>query len=134
MTVIFSWQSRKYMCNDSKIFMHFRIRHDTYTCHCEKIEDFRGNPEKYMCNDSNIFVAIQKYMCSCGLLRRLRLLVMTKPMDYFVTAFLVMTVRFLCTSVFVMTHTLVIARKSKIFVAIQKVHVWLWITSSLCSS
>ena len=35
---------------------------------------------------------------------------------------------------FSMTHTLVIARKSKIFVAIQKIHVWLWITSSLRSS
>ena len=31
--------------NDSKIFMYSRIRHDTYTCHCEKIEDFRGNPK-----------------------------------------------------------------------------------------
>ena len=29
------------------------------------------------------------------------------------------------------TNTLVIARKSKIFVAIQKIRVWLWITSSL---
>ena len=28
------------------------------------------------------------------------------------------------------TNTLVIARKSKIFVAIQKIRVWLWITSS----
>ena len=40
-----------------------RFQDDTYTCHCEKIEDFRGNPK-------NTCVAL----------------------DYFVTVFLVMTV------------------------------------------
>ena len=39
-----------------------KVSIDTYTCHCEKIEDFRGNPEN-----------------ACVVL------------DYFVTAFLVMT-------------------------------------------
>ena len=44
-----------------------RVQGDTYTCHCEKIEDFRGNQKKYM--------------CGYGLLRHLRLLVMTKPLQ-----------------------------------------------------
>ena len=42
-----------------------QVQDDIYTCHCEKIEDFRGNPEN-----------------TCMVL------------DYFVTAFLVMTVIF----------------------------------------
>ena len=53
----------------SLFFSFFRmtifVQHDTYTCHCEKIEDFRGNPK-------NTCVAL----------------------DYFVTTFLVMTVIF----------------------------------------
>ena len=26
-----------------------KVSIDTYTCHCEKIEDFRGNPENTLC-------------------------------------------------------------------------------------
>ena len=32
-----------------------RVQHDTYTCHCEKIEDFRGNPK-------NTFVAVDYFV------------------------------------------------------------------------